>query len=212
MLFKYTKKEYLEKFFDTGEIRIGTLSDFRKIEKHNSAISDLREGKREFSRFFSGSSIVGSHSANINEITEMVFAPPGSALMILEDSTVTVDTLSPDLYVFCASASFNEKVMRQDFKCDSCFIIKNKTRFFREISNSLRESAYLIAQDNINYIGTKFDMDHRPESHIALTKDIEYSYQDEFRAVWKPRIEQYDLSPFNIIIPEGRKYCDIYIK
>lgn len=46
-MYRYSKKEYNEKLLKIGEIRIGTLHDFRNKE-HKIGISDNQEGKKQF--------------------------------------------------------------------------------------------------------------------------------------------------------------------
>ena len=46
-LFKFFSKQFAEKFFNTGELRIGTLSDFRNQEQHGDHRGDKNEGEKE---------------------------------------------------------------------------------------------------------------------------------------------------------------------
>ena len=46
-LYKYTKKEFAERFFDNGELLIGTIYDFQDEAKYGSKIGDSKEGWRK---------------------------------------------------------------------------------------------------------------------------------------------------------------------
>lgn len=208
-LYKYTQKEFVENFFDTGEIRLGTLSDFRKSEKYNVAIADTREGMRDHVKILSGTSELGSHSQNVNEMLSQMFNVQGGGKVFFHNTKATLRTITPDIFIYCATTKFNEVTMRDEFKCNGCIEITNSVRFFREITKALSISCYLMAQERVNYINTTFDMEDRPKQKIALCKESVFSYQNEFRAVWKPRSSITEMSPINICIPDARKYCKV---
>ena len=44
-LFKYSKWAHAEALIRWGQIRVGTLDDYRNIEKHSSLIGDKEEGE-----------------------------------------------------------------------------------------------------------------------------------------------------------------------
>lgn len=46
--YKYMKAEYAEKFMDSGELRIGTISDFSDTGQHIERVADRFEGARNF--------------------------------------------------------------------------------------------------------------------------------------------------------------------
>lgn len=49
ILYKYLKKEHAHSLLSKGIIRLGTLYEYRNIEKHGSVIGDDTEGKKSAS-------------------------------------------------------------------------------------------------------------------------------------------------------------------
>jgi hypothetical protein len=46
-IFKFMRRNHMESFFETGVIRLGTVSDFRREEEFGDCIGDQNEGIHE---------------------------------------------------------------------------------------------------------------------------------------------------------------------
>ncbi|MEL4871749.1 hypothetical protein AAEU41_23365, partial [Pantoea agglomerans] len=44
-IYKFLPKKYLNEFFKTGSLRLGTVYDFNDTVKHGTAVGDTREGR-----------------------------------------------------------------------------------------------------------------------------------------------------------------------
>src|SRR6185295_13011462 len=97
-LYKYVKRKYAEKMTHDGEIRIGTLLDFRGLE-NDIARGDLDEGRRN--RLLYAKHASGSHP-NIRRFVYTTGRVTGSFFEQDEDYE--------DLYVYCARRSFNVRM------------------------------------------------------------------------------------------------------
>ena len=71
-IFKYTQRQYERTTLERGEIRIGTLEDYRKGEQHGSEIGDSQEGKVVLSGQFEDPNLelVSNHPA-LNRLIHM---------------------------------------------------------------------------------------------------------------------------------------------
>ena len=49
-LYKYTEKQHLNSFFNSGKLRVGTLYDYRDIVTHKLCVGDSNEGMNRISK------------------------------------------------------------------------------------------------------------------------------------------------------------------
>ncbi|MFW7206616.1 hypothetical protein ACMGGQ_12555 [Enterobacter sp. BNK-13] len=210
MLYKYIKSEHAEMFFQNGTLRIGTLLDFKKNETFNEAIGDKKEG----SHFpFMGI----DQTLYIDEMTESQSSFLSGFMDLGAGSSITGMKLvreisSEDFYVFCMTTEPSRKAMNE-FDCDTCIEIFNPILFINALTNKIRRTAGdMVWHGEITYMDKEYPYFIDAKLHPAQTKDIKYSYQKEYRAIWQRRsVTPVDtiLSPIFIKAPKAIKHCRV---
>jgi hypothetical protein len=203
-VYKFVSRKYLDHFFDTGSIRVGTLHDFRKIEAHGKWRGDDSEGK----------SNVVQHVPFVDRIEEgsflSNFISPGSGGHF-ENNTFIQRRDFPNSFVFCTSSYFSNDLLQrwhQEEGVDACYEIFNWQAYKAEVSKKLAPIADVIASSYVTYVTGDIDGESQ-QRHILppFVKKKEYDWQSEFRGVWLHKAPSVDVKAACIEIPEARKYC-----
>lgn len=212
---KYSKKHHINALLKRGNIRIGTLHEYRNSEYeegiHDNSeglkrvhirgreldLSDKNPNARNIKENFLGGCIQGNVRFILNGECEEADLP---SIFVRE-----VDT--PNCLVFCASAKRNELVPKI-FKYDAGVKIINPEKFIETLSKHLKilHGAELIYFDKIKYY-TKDELWNGSDfgENPMFYKDESFAYQDEIRAIWKMPTSKVD--PVILEIPELTKYC-----
>lgn len=214
-LFKFLSKEYAEKFFSTGELRIGTLFGFRNEEEHGNHRGDKNEGKKE----------------NHEQIDDLLIKDPaqnntlsGNAkkyITLGENAKNTrftnVDLIqeinSEDLYIYCMSHTYNEKLFK-DFDATVCIRIKQPGKFINAISLVLKKEAEFFELSRCVYQDRRQPYNNPNDYHPAIIKPPtpEYNGQAEVRAIWTPSSPQVSLEPLiiKLQLKHIKRFCEIH--
>ncbi len=186
-------------FLDTGNLLIGTLYDFRDLERHGQDIGDVGEGR--ITRF-----------ENIDEARGSDLSDFAKQSMTVQDDTLLVgvqvnqELNSPDYYIYSISASDSVKIAQQiDPDYDACIVIEDPLSFFEAIAGSMGcriKDKWFVYK--VHY-GDK-RVEHRQSViHPATLKSTEYSYQREFRMIMEPTAPK--IKPIILNLPEAIPYC-----
>lgn len=210
-LYKFTESKFMNAFFETGSLRLGTIYDFQDIITHASKRGDDREGMHQLIRDFEHKQTF-TNIQNEPLISEF-FGAKGNCQISLEDVSLSVQRQSPNAFIFCTSYVYTKDMHlrwnREDTKTDACYVITEPKEFFRAISEAIYESAFYETMGEITYAPSPIPYDSPfAHQHPAFTKDEkEYSWQKEFRTVWLPKGPITPLKPWNIKVPDAIKYC-----
>ena len=208
--FKYLKKRHLQAFLSHGTIRLGTLFEYRDMERYGPTIGDKDEGRHYTDFHIPGGGIIelgsGTPEANYLEKHSMFKNAKGLKVQFEEETVLRFVQDCLDAYIFCATQEYNPDVMRE-FGYDSCIEIIHIEKFFDAISRRVRHKAEFIGGGPIQYGSrrTKYTEPHK--RHPAMLKDEEYRNQKEFRALWKPL--KPTVSPIVIDVPRSIKFCRV---
>jgi hypothetical protein len=198
-LFKYLKRQHAEAFFKHGSVKIGTMYEYRDMEKYGGAIGDKLEGTKH--RFDIVEENVWTEQ-NQPEWTKKIFGMEDGARVRIKDCSFTTETVSPDHNIYCVTSKFSIAAMKE-FGYDSCFIIDNPVAFFAEISKGLPAGSRFAGAYQCSYTnGSSHENDKGV--HEALVKYPEYAYQSEVRALWDSGP---DPKPQYINCPKAAQYC-----
>jgi len=141
-LFKYMKKEHADKLFNSGELHIGTLYDFRDEEKYGQKRGDEGEGKKEICEHINDITVKDSSQSNrLSDFSKQYIRIEDTAKNTrLVNVTVSELHDSPDCYIYCMSKNFDERLYEK-FQADVCVKLKSPYKFVHSISIALRECA-----------------------------------------------------------------------
>ena len=185
LLFKFTERKYLESFFETGSLRLGTIYDFKDFVGYGQIRGDAGEGLQTIQRENQGIMRLteASHEPIISEFFNI---QPGADLTLV-GGVFERKRGSPDAFIFCTSFAFTEVLFEGWFAeegLDACYEIAEPRNFFAAISKKITESANFLGYRNVTYTEETIDFDS-PQARIspALTKfRDDYCWQLENRA------------------------------
>jgi len=206
-IYKFVSRRNLDRFFDTGSIRIGTLHDFRKTEAHGKWRGDEFEGKSDIMQRVASKNQIDKGSF----LSTFINAPAG---VQITDCIFIERRDFPNCYVFCTSSYFTDELFQHWHEkegVDACYEIFDWIGYHREISHSLVSRADGLGSAYVTYV--EGDIDGESEGrHIypPFIKKMEYEWQSEFRGVWLHKAPSIDVKPLCFEIPDARKYCRPY--
>lgn len=206
-VFKYTHKRHVEDMLAFGRFRIGTLYEYRNVEKHGSWVGDDDEGKLKQTY----QNTIGRRSSNQNLPIglQRFFRPatPDAAFTII-GGTFTSEEVSPDYLLFSVSRSYNSAAMT-DMGYDACIRIVRPEQFFKCLSRRLRHKASPVGFFPCVYRERIVNLNVEDPLAPALVKSTQYRAQDEQRFVWHPA----STTPKPIIVAskQAAAYCEPYL-
>jgi hypothetical protein len=212
-LFKYMPKKYLDAFFRYGSLKIGTLYEYRKVEHYGNVIGDKNEGlhKTELSLTGGGEIDLASNSFEADFFRKHVLRPDQQdskvKIVLANGARLISQTNSPDLYIYCLTSEYSPDVMRQ-FGCDSCMEIINPVAFFSAISHRIRHRGKFEDCGAMRYTSKDTHYTKPHHLHPAIMKDVEFSCQKEWRAIWTPYKEP--KTPLFVGVPKAVRHCRTY--
>lgn len=213
-LYKYLQRQHLDAFFHKGSLRIGTLHEYRNVDDHGSVIGDADEGiRRRTLTFGKGDEVhLGGKAPEAYFLRNSLGASEKESanfriVSLVDGYTFVSEEQSENLYVYCASATFDAAAM-QRFGYDFCMEITNPAAFFSAISHRLRHRAQFHGLSPVQYAHRDARFNAQNQPHPALLKDPAYGYQAEWRAIWVPTKKLTE--PLLIEAPRAIRYCRPY--
>lgn len=188
--FRYSGQKYNDALLALGNVRIGTLHDFRRTE-HKQGIADVNEGKKRVSHHipYATEKDVGSiHLEALKQFNAINLE--GSTDVILENVSVSQEFDHPDCFVHCTSVKYSSDVLRQFDGADSCVEISDLFGFYRRLTETLNSivPVQLFTLSKVRYMKRHEQWNGRNWGiHPALMKEPEFVRQVEFRAIWIPK-------------------------
>jgi hypothetical protein len=194
---KFGKREYMERLYELGALRVQPASYFRQTE-HNSAIRD-DELTLTISVALSRDDVVG------------LVMNPQDVPQDVPEQRVDVQLVSPtDYWLYCLTNSVGPRLF-VDFNADSCVIIRDRARF----SQMLREATLLQLNDVALLDGPAEYVDPLlpPATKITvpLAKHFRYTYQDEHRFSWLPRSPIEEVAHVDLQIGSLKDFSDLIV-
>lgn len=210
------KREHADLLVHKGRLRIGTLLDFKNIEKHRAEVGDAEEGRRTttVAQDPSGTTTFDSLSLFGNTFQNLVIED-------CEGDAIYIEETSPQFYIFCASATKDKEAM-EAMGYDTCVEIQNPLFFFQLLTQRSELQLKIDLTLPSYFMMGPCDYSHNPMISAAAANNSvieessvpaffqklpEFAYQTEFRAVWKPKGE--NAEPLFIQCEEIRALCRI---
>jgi hypothetical protein len=199
-LYKYIDSKYCERTIKYGEVRIGTLFDYRRQEKRGDAIGDSQEG---FSNIYDQVDEYDlSQPEKLPKITHEFFKiPKGVKNSYIRNIKLVLKRQSSNCYLLCFSKVLSRELLKE-FNYDVVYSIKRPLEFLHEINVELRRLCLVRGRLLImpcTYISREI---HHSSDYAgispALIKDSQYSKQEKVRTIWIPTSK--DITPLTITV------------
>ena len=196
-LVKFSKKEFIEKMYYSGEIRVSPASLYSDGSLLH-AMQDL-ETKRNYTIPAYNNLMEGQKSVELD----------GTLYDITQsDPSVSLEVPNYFLYSLCADT---DRRMPTDFQSDAALVIKDKRKFLRRFLGALAQKlpGWKTLTGAVSYYDPLLDFQryHPPE----MTKHIRFHYQKEFRILAKTKkVNTRNLEPFFVSIGSMQDYSEIF--
>ena len=208
-IFKFAESKFSKEFIDKGQIKIGTLYDYRNEEKYSGKICDNKEGNKTISVRIENVSTKG------NEFLKHGIPMGGDGNIKLSNSTITLDLNSKNCYIYCTASELLSDTLIQYFEedgYDSCVMITQPNEFFKELDKSFEFGTFInffsclygSRNINLNWEQDKEYIKVLKSFPASILKPKEYFHQREIRAILSPNTDS--IKPEIIEIPSLTKY------
>lgn len=204
--YKIMQAERAQALIEKGELRIGTLYDFRKIEEHGKVVGDRLEGIKGYHRTIN-ETITPETEWYDPLVNRMINISPDSKATVIIDNCKIVEKEihSKDCYVFCMTAVPQFDAL--EGYGDTCVEILDIWSFLCAISQKLGDKAeldgyyYCVYGPRFTETGTENNV------HPALIKYHSRKEEKEVRALWRTNEEA--IEPEILQIDGIGQYCRI---
>jgi hypothetical protein len=203
VLYKFTERRYADMMVNTGAFRIGTLHDFRRIERHAELIGDAEEGIKIVEDAVEGARVETPETQS--SVSRQLFKLAPGTRVQLKGLTLQVKVDESDCHIYCFTESSNPGAWPG---CDTCVEIRDPPAFIREISRS----AGLGDQFKMGKCVYKRRVEPTDDPQAVpavLIKPRKYAHQQEWRALWPPARTGEVIAPFNVLCPSAVRFCKI---
>lgn len=210
-VFKYCTKQNMDSMLLHGQIRIGTLFDWRRSHQYGELVGDQDEGYTRIG----GNVLWYDHrfvGAILVESTVVDNSTPGNHNVHFTNHAFH----TPNVFTLSVSTTYSEhdhRLWLEKEGYDACYRIRSARLFFKAISRSpdFAPMAAFVCQGPIHYYD-KSQPNHQflGTFHPALVKRPEFGSQSEIRAIWAPRTADQDIAPIVLNRTEASKYCCVH--
>ncbi|MCX7113133.1 MAG: hypothetical protein NTX45_24060 [Proteobacteria bacterium] len=192
-MYRYAEKQYNEATVLKGEIRIGTLYDFRKSE-HERGIADDKEGRKTVSLTIENhdnKSIDDMVRENRTRLKKFKASLPMGGTGSIASVKHLKDFNAPDCYILCTSEYKSLETMQEFENADSCIEIINIGQFYKYLTITLKKQTGINLKykgiKKINYQNTEEEFNGNNFGiNPIYTKEEKFKKQGELRSVWQP--------------------------
>ncbi len=214
-LYKYCKRAHAKRMTKMGQVRIGTLHEYRNDERYNEQISDAQEGRASHT-------LEAMHAMELDLLTgtgaAVAFArrvitggdalPAGSSVKVVLQPTSRLELNFdfPDQFMYCVTEEMDLSAMKS-FGYDSCVEISDVESFFSLITSNLSNFTGRYCAKPVTYGERRIDFECQHADHPAFIKPVSYAQQREFRMMWEPATRP--ILPIVLSVPSLTRYCRI---
>jgi hypothetical protein len=208
-VYKYTKPEFADDFFQTGHLRISPLSLYRDIGSLGHHIGDDFEGMT-YIHYRQTEDFTGRVSdANIG--LRSLFSGASHSYIRASGNMFDGHIISPPCYIVSTSLIIS-KDMRKKFG-ESIIEICDVDRFGKDLSRAIENQSKMTLLEVDSgfcryFRGRKFRLDDSNINlipRLELMKESNYWLQREYRYVY---YTDQAVNPIDIYIPESIEYCN----
>lgn len=178
-LYKFTEKRWADAIMATGQVRVGTLKDFRNEERFGPELGDAGEGKLVYEETVTGTKTIGDLSWLGQH---HIKGPPGQKITF-EGAIFRNNVEAEDCFIYCVSTSSDQRTGGR-LEYDACVKIVDPLGFFRAIGAALSTVAtwegMLIGP--VKYLERLLGPDQQRPA--ALVKPPRFAHQCEVRGIY----------------------------
>ena len=208
-VYKYLPKEHAESMVCEGDIRIGTLYDYRRTESYGKEIGD--ENEETSTKYSHDQEIKTGDQLNPFESEVITGVGPG---MTVFSNYIEKKYVSENLYLYRVSLVYDHNILNllnddfPDEHYDTCVKIDNLKEFIGDISQALESKAKFMGCLPCSYRQRKFHYSEENESP-AIIKDPKYSYQNELRFMWSSNNSNVKIEPVYLTVKNISGNCKL---
>jgi hypothetical protein len=207
-MYKYMNSRWARRFLRHGELRIGTLYDFRDEERLGPDIGDRVEGMKFVSRRGFTELDTGNPDSIPHFLKQRINVTPPNRLRITVLDGIGGKLEDPDSYVLCAAEVFDPGLMRR-LGCDTCIEILNPDEFFRALSMKLRNVANSFwGAAKVMYRPREMAVHEDTGIPPTFIKAERYAYQREIRGMWPAKTSS-TIKPVIIHAKKAARCCRV---
>jgi hypothetical protein len=187
-LYKYLGLvEHAQNLLDRGQVRIGTLFDFRKDDIHDPERGDDDEGTPYTFVQFADVTLTANSSADTLE-QAFLRRYAGTAItqpMHFRDHTLMLERVDENAYVYCLSDRWSEDLL-DVFNAEACVEVVNPAGFFRALSDHVVDRFHTKRTQAGPVTYDVLDGPYRSVHELpsCFVKHPRFSRQCEHRLVW----------------------------
>lgn len=188
-LYKFGKYKYLSESLKRGRFRIAPAS----IYNDPSLNSAVRDDELSFviSKRTMGVKFRGAHNSL-------------RAFGRIDKKLVS----NTNYYVICFATDYTLREY-DDFEADACLVIKEPTRFVRDLMTVVSEKLpdFTSSASSVKYVDPlnceELDI------NLYMCKHFRYTYQNEYRAIWVPKTPTSELEAISVELGSLEGYVDL---
>jgi hypothetical protein len=208
-LYKYAKWVHADALLRWGQVRVGTLFDYQRAERHARGVGDEAEGTKALNEIID----------EANHLTLSEFARAqigvffgGGGPGYIANTEVRAVYRSSNRWLYCTSQTLSYRVM-DSFEAgyDACVTITHPTEFYQTIGTELGRLE-LIGTGGMYPVTYRTRLqDYRADDGRPgwLIKSPEYAAQTEVRFVYVPTAEAPITSTYvDLTLPLLKAFCE----
>ena len=209
--YKYIKKEFVKGMVKAGQIRVGTIYEYRG-NYENIEIGDANEGSITARNYVDDLKITDPNALPEYLKGAIGFDPSLKEVNVRIRNTQIFQVFNyPDAYIYCVTLKPSRKIML-DFGCDACVEISDIRAFSHLVAKKMLSKGLIMTEylaDPCIYVeptveGSAFE--HTDDGQTLVRRDYyflkrpNYSHQEEFRIGMFTNPPSYDRLTPQIIV------------
>lgn len=184
VLFKHMHKAHATRLLREGVVRIGTLYEYRDIEKHGVVVGDDSEGTKSAAMHVPN--LTMTKQENVPEFVRSRVRIVGNTTVQMINSKFILSEESPNFYIYSLAEECSPALMKE-LGYEACVRIADTDGFFSALNKCFRHYFRSGALHRCVYIPRQVPHNEQHEIHPALIKDPRYADQKEYRFIWEPK-------------------------
>jgi hypothetical protein len=213
-LFKFfSNKDHAEGLVDRGQIRIGTLYEFRCLDGWDAARGDVEEGQFTYTLESTAAETIAESTAAW--YLRPIFQQLGSPIIESRGKRISITWNHPDSYVYCMTTNRTSEAMRAYGQ--HCVAIHDVRSFMTALTAHLSDSLRILRNEPHGYLAACLYLGRAVqvsspsrdliELPLPFVKPLERRAEGEVRAYWPPH--EPHPRPVITICSELSAYCTL---